>query len=249
MTMSLDDHLRDLLEAGGPAPSSLKGDLGAIHATVRRRVRRRRVAVGTAAASVVLAGAATLLAGTHHDRVDVDNPATTQDTRPPTTPPSSTPLLNGVDLGSLTYTSACAGFGDHRSASLHDGHARLPGTGGAHYEVDLGPFSFANISSGDAGGSPVLIVVLRCAFVGADVDTSAQLRAYRIMPGGRLEQIASRVLQHVKDEAVDGVTVTATVDQFGPGDAACCPSSTAVQRWRFDGRRFVLVGASPSPAR
>jgi len=106
--MSLDDQLRDLMRSGGPTPLALTGDVAAVRTTVRRRVRRRRVAVGGAAAAVALAGAAALVTGTHHDRVDIDNPAG-QDTRPPTTPTSAPPAVIPLSISDVRLAPLTGG--------------------------------------------------------------------------------------------------------------------------------------------
>jgi hypothetical protein len=271
---SLDDHLRELFASGGPDAAELQGDVRDVRARLlarRRTVRRRAALVAVAAA---IAGAVFLLASPHRDD-DVIMPATTTRpdrstttaTRPSTTDHAQTtfdrtststtsstsstsetsappaPSIRDVVLGEATYTAACTGDDQQRTAALRGGSARLPIGPGSYYEVRLGPVGYADV---DGDGDEDAVLVLHCDFVGADSDTSAQLRAYQTTADGAIEQIGtSLAIEHETAASADGARITVDVDKYGPTDPLCCPSSTAREVWRFDGRRFVLERSTP----
>lgn len=263
---SLDDRLRHLFLSGSPAPDELQGDVRQVRAEVRHRRLRRRALSGAVAAAVVVVvgGGGLLLADRDRDddvmitettTTDADPSTTTSTTTgtttataPSTDPPTSVPTpqvsIRDVDLGAATFTEACAGFGDRRTATLDGGAARLPDDG-YFYEVSLGPVGYADA---DGDGDDDAVVVLRCVFAGGSTDSNAQLRAYGVGDDGRLAQIgASQLLEHDGEATVDGLTSTVTRLVFGPDDAACCPSSAVREVWRFDGGRFQLIDSTSLP--
>jgi hypothetical protein len=168
--------------------------------------------------------------------------STTTTSSSTTTPP--VPSIREVALGEATYANACPGFDDGRSATLQGGMANLPAGSGVTHEVSLGPVGYADID-GDGGDDAMLL--LRCVFVGASTDSTAQLRAYRATGGGSIEQIgASQLIEHDFSATADGRRITVVVEKFEPGDAMCCPSSAASEVWRFDGSGFVLEDSTPT---
>jgi hypothetical protein len=266
---SLDDHLRELFASSGPDAAELQGDVRDVRARlqVRRRTVRRRAALVAVAAAVV-AGGVFLVASPHRGddvimpatstRPDqsttsstAGHPSTTDPTQTTssrtsssTTPPNSetsappAPSIHDIALGEATYAEACSGDDQHRSAALHGGSAQLPIGPGSRYEVSLGPVGYGDA---DGDGHEDAVLLLRCDFVGATSDSTSQLRAYRATDGGSLEQVgSSQDVGHVINATTDGLRLTVDVDVFEPTDPACCPSSSARQVWRFDGRRFVL---------
>jgi hypothetical protein len=145
----------------------------------------------------------------------------------------------------MTYDAACAGFGEDRAATLTAGIAQIPETDESHYEVSLGPVGYAD-AAGD--GDEEALVLLHCTFVGAEVDTSLQLRVYGIDAGGQVGPIGSpQIFEHDQEALVDGMTATITIDRHRVGDPACCPSDRFREVWRFDGSAFVTVSSTQIP--
>jgi hypothetical protein len=198
-----------------------------------------------------------------HDTTTTTAPRTSSTQAPGTTaagsgsasPPSSTstssstispppPAIRDIDLGGATFTEACAGFGDTRSATLHGGTARLGGSGEDIYDVSLGPVGYADA---DGDGDEDAVLMLRCKVTAATQNNGAQLRAYRATSGGGIEQIgSSKVIEHDQPDATaDGLSITIERAELAPGDPDCCPSRMFQEVWAFDGSGFEATSSTP----
>lgn len=161
----------------------------------------------------------------------------------PADPPPA-PGVRDIDFGSATYPAPCPAY-DGGAVTLAGGRASVPLGGGARLDVALGPVSYADA---DGDGDEDALVVVRCDFAGADADSGALLAAYRAGANGQPEALgAPQALEHVHDVSARGLTVTATVDVYGPNDPACCPSSGAEQTWAFGGGGFTLQSSRDIP--
>jgi hypothetical protein len=242
---SLDDRLRDLIRSGGPDAGSLRGDVTEVRARARRRTLRRRAAVGALGTVMVVLGAAGVVWAGASSAPNVVSDDTTLPQSPPSTVPTTTapprPSIRDVDFGDMTYDLVC----DGRAATLTDGIARLPDTAESHFDVTLGAVSYAD-AEGD--GDEDALVLLQCTFIGAETDSTLQLRVYGMGSGGEASLIGSpQDLENYQNSSVEGMTATVVVDQYAGGVPDCCPTSRAREVWRFDGSAFVLESSTQIP--
>ena len=154
--------------------------------------------------------------------------------------------MRDVDLGSATFANSCPGYDDSRSATLLGGEASLPAGAGATHEVSLGAVGYGDV---DGDGADDAVLLLRCHFVGAGVDSSGELRAYRARPDGGIEQIgAGHLFEHPREPqaaTAEALRITVDLDVYADTDPLCCPSSGAREVWRFDGSGFVRESSTP----
>ncbi|HEY7068895.1 MAG TPA: hypothetical protein VH479_02225 [Acidimicrobiales bacterium] len=241
---SLDDRLRDLIRSGGPDTERLQGDVTEVRALTRRRARRRRAVAGALGSVVVVLGVAGVVWAGAGRGPNVVSDDTTLPQAPPSTVPTTVapprPSIRDVDFGELTYDSVC----DGRSATLTGGIATLPDTDESRYDVTLGAVGYADA---DGDGEEDALVSLQCTFIGAETDSTLQLRVYGIGAGGGAELIGSpKDLEHDANSSIEGMTATVILDRPGEGDPICC-SDRFREVWRFDGSGFVLDSSTQVP--
>jgi hypothetical protein len=170
--------------------------------------------------------------------------STTSSSTPSTTTTPPVPAIRDIDLGEATFTQACAGLGDTRSATLHGGTARLGSSGENIYDISLGPVGYADA---DGDGDEDAVLMLRCQVTAATQNNAAQLRAYRATSGGGIEQIgSSKVIEHDQpDPTADGLSITVERVEYATGDPDCCPSKQFQEIWTFNGSAFEKTFSTP----